>query len=29
MKQSADTMLREELSGVKGVQLPWNMNWKP
>lgn len=29
MKQSADTMLREEISGVKGVILPWNMNWQP
>jgi hypothetical protein len=29
MKQSADTLLREETSGVKGVLLPWNMNWQP
>jgi hypothetical protein len=29
MKQSADTLLREEISGARGVLLPWNMNWKP
>lgn len=29
MKQSADNLLREEISGVKGVLLPWNMNWNP
>jgi hypothetical protein len=28
MKQSADTMLRETISGTKGVMLPWS-NWKP
>jgi hypothetical protein len=29
MKQSADALFREQVNGVKGVPLPWNMNWKP
>lgn len=29
MKQSADNMLREALTGTKGVTLPWQTNWKP
>jgi hypothetical protein len=29
MKQSAEALFREQVNGVKGIPLPWNMNWKP
>lgn len=29
MKQSAEALFREQVNGIKGVSLPWNMNWKP
>jgi hypothetical protein len=28
MKQSADALYREQVLGIKGMPLPWNMNWK-
>jgi hypothetical protein len=28
MKQSTDILYREQISGVKGIPLPWNMQWK-
>jgi hypothetical protein len=28
MKQSADALYREQITGVRGLPMPFNMNWK-